>query len=63
MLFRGDTPLSPDEHLDHEIERELTHLQDAGLLVVKAYGPAGPVWTKTLRGMRELDCPFFCSRS
>lgn len=63
MLFRGDKPLSPSERLDFEIERELTHLQDAGLLIRKPPSPAGPVWTKSLRGMRELDCPFFCTNS
>lgn len=60
MLFRGDTPLSPAEQLDFEIERALTELQDDGLLLAKDPEAGRTVWTKTLRGMRELDCPFFC---
>ena len=61
MLFRGDTPLTPDERLNYEVERALVQLQNDGLLLLKGIDPAGRVWTKTLRGIRELDCPFHCS--
>lgn len=61
MLFRGDTPLSHAEHVEYEIGRALTNLQDDGLLQAKKPAPGMTVWSKTLRGMRELDCPFFCS--
>lgn len=52
MLYRGETPLSPAEVLDYEIERELRQMEDEGL-VMEGTGEDGlVVWTKTLRGSR-----------
>ena len=65
MLFRGDTPLTPAETAVYEIELLLGHLfaelESEGILFLKRIDPSGPVWDRTLRGMREFDCPLRCS--
>jgi len=55
MLFRGDTPLTPDERLDYEIECELHRLREDGLLMETLDSSGDSVWIKTLRGAREFN--------
>lgn len=56
MLFRGDTPLTPEECLVYEYECELGRMRDEGLVMETIDGESGEsVWTLTLRGRRELD--------
>lgn len=46
-----------DERLDYEIEREFYRLRDEGLLLQTTAADGGAVWSMTLRGLREFDCP------
>lgn len=54
MLFRGDIPLTPEEALDYEYERELRRMLEDGLVmeVLKDSGESG--WKPTLKGLREF---------
>ncbi len=56
MLFRGDTPLTPDERAEYEIGRELRRLRDAGL-VMEIDRAGERAWGLTLRGVRDLNHP------
>jgi hypothetical protein len=54
MLFRGDTPLTPEEALDYEFGRELQRMLKEGL-VMEIIRPSGePGWKLTLKGLREF---------
>lgn len=55
MLFRGNTPLTPDECVDHEIGCALERLREDGLLLQTTDPDGGSIWSLTLRGSRDLD--------
>lgn len=55
MLYRGDKPLTPEEALDYEYERELRRMLEDGLVmeVVRESGESG--WKPTLKGLRQFS--------
>jgi hypothetical protein len=57
MLFRGKTPLTPDECFDYEVGREFDDLRQDGQVLESTDSAGRSVWTKTLRGFQELNCP------
>ncbi|MFD7161363.1 hypothetical protein ACFV9C_42725 [Kribbella sp. NPDC059898] len=56
-LYRGETPMTPEEARDYEIERELDAMCSEGLLlrVVADNEPAR--YIKTRKGRAELASP------
>jgi hypothetical protein len=55
MLYRGNTPLTPEECFDYETGRQFHHLRQDGLVLETTDCTGRSVWTKTLRGFQVLN--------
>ena len=63
MLYRGNTPLTPEECFEYEAGRHLHGLRQDGLVLETTDCTGRSVWTKTLRGFQVLSSPVAGSES